>query len=239
LNNQTPLTITVQITNTTRDSVNPLNNNANQPYLGWVFSLAGEIGPTGPTGPALTLGGFNRDVLIRTSDITATGTSNARYVDSTSTEKVYMSFTTPVLKNWFEIANQVAFSSLTGGAYNINCDFNNHIITNITAQISLNMLNSPGISRNSIPSVANPAYIFGVNLWLVYSTTSNPSSKSAPVKFNRNVSGTMTDPGSNNIKWPGGTAPTLSYTAGKTDILSFITYDAGHTWFGFVSAAGV
>ena len=243
LNNQSPLTITVQITNTTRDSVNPLNNNANQPYLGWVFSLAGEVGVTGPTGPAVSLGGFNKEVLIKSSDITATGTSNASYVESRAgLNNAYMSFTTPVLKNWFEVANYVAFSSLTSvnsiTTYNIDCIYNNHIITGITGQITLNMLNSPGVPIYAATPTTSPAYIFGVNVWLVYSTTSNPTSKSAPVKFNRNVSGTMTDQGSN-IKWPGGTAPTLSYSAGKTDILSFITYDAGYTWFGFVSAAGV
>ena len=231
--------ITVTVTNVLANSK---TESASKPFLSWSFSLAGEVGPTGPTGPALTLGGFNRDVLIRSSDITATGTTNASYVDSTSTEKAYMSFNTPVLKNWFEIANQVAFSTLTGTpkTYNINCDFNNHIITDITAQITLNMSNSPGISRNSITSVANPAYIFGVNVWLVYGANSvTDANKNAPAKFNRNVSGTMTDPGSNNIKWPGGTTPKLSYVSGKTDILSFITYDSGHTWFGFISASGV
>ena len=36
------------------------------------------------------------------------------------------------------------------------------------------------------------------------------------------------------ILWPGGFGPTLTSTNGKEDIFSFITLDAGTTWFGFV-----
>lgn len=35
------------------------------------------------------------------------------------------------------------------------------------------------------------------------------------------------------ILWPGGTAPTLTSTAGKEDIFSFVTIDGGTTWYGF------
>lgn len=36
------------------------------------------------------------------------------------------------------------------------------------------------------------------------------------------------------VKWPAGTAPTLTSTAGKVDILSFITLNGGTDWYGFV-----
>ncbi|MBU0593366.1 MAG: hypothetical protein KKH74_06465 [Gammaproteobacteria bacterium] len=36
------------------------------------------------------------------------------------------------------------------------------------------------------------------------------------------------------VKWAGGTAPTLTTTPSKTDILSFTTNDGGTTWYGFV-----
>ena len=36
------------------------------------------------------------------------------------------------------------------------------------------------------------------------------------------------------VKWSGGSAPTLTNTANKTDILNFLTYDGGTTWLGFV-----
>jgi hypothetical protein len=34
--------------------------------------------------------------------------------------------------------------------------------------------------------------------------------------------------------FPGGTAPTMSSAANKTDIVSYISYDNGSNWFGFV-----
>lgn len=36
------------------------------------------------------------------------------------------------------------------------------------------------------------------------------------------------------VKWAGGTAPTLTTTTGKKDILTFVTNDGGTTWYGFV-----
>lgn len=44
---------------------------------------------------------------------------------------------------------------------------------------------------------------------------------------------TITWPAS--VKWPSGTAPTLTTTASKTDILNLVTHDGGTTWYGFVA----
>jgi hypothetical protein len=41
------------------------------------------------------------------------------------------------------------------------------------------------------------------------------------------------------VDWPGASAPTLSTTASAVDILTFITPDAGTTWFGFFSGGGM
>ena len=40
-----------------------------------------------------------------------------------------------------------------------------------------------------------------------------------------------------NVKWAGGTAPTLTTTASKADIVCFVTFDGGATptWYGFVA----
>lgn len=35
------------------------------------------------------------------------------------------------------------------------------------------------------------------------------------------------------IKWPGGTAPALTTTAGKKDVFSFLSFDGGFSWLGF------
>ena len=40
-----------------------------------------------------------------------------------------------------------------------------------------------------------------------------------------------------NVKWAGGTAPTLTTTASRADIVCFVTFDGGATptWYGFVA----
>lgn len=43
---------------------------------------------------------------------------------------------------------------------------------------------------------------------------------------------TVTWPAS--VKWAGGTAPTLTSTNGKIDVLSFLSTDNGTSWLGFV-----
>lgn len=37
-----------------------------------------------------------------------------------------------------------------------------------------------------------------------------------------------------NIKWPSGSAPTITTTLNKTDIYTFLTFDGGTTWWGFI-----
>jgi hypothetical protein len=37
------------------------------------------------------------------------------------------------------------------------------------------------------------------------------------------------------IKWAGGTAPTITSGANKIDIFTFVTYDGGNTWLGFIA----
>jgi len=70
-------------------------------------------------------------------------------------------------------------------------------------------------------------------------TFSNPPASGTSGTFtlflNQDATGsrTVTWPGS--VKWAGGTAPTLTTTASRTDILVFTTIDAGTIWYGAVS----
>ena len=36
------------------------------------------------------------------------------------------------------------------------------------------------------------------------------------------------------VKWPSGTAPTLTNTASRTDVVTLVTYNGGTSWHGFV-----
>ena len=37
-----------------------------------------------------------------------------------------------------------------------------------------------------------------------------------------------------NVKWPAATPPSLTAGAGKVDIFTFVSYDGGSSWYGFV-----
>lgn len=39
----------------------------------------------------------------------------------------------------------------------------------------------------------------------------------------------------NSVKWAGGTAPVLSTTATRVDVVTLVTYNSGSSWFGFIS----
>jgi hypothetical protein len=69
-------------------------------------------------------------------------------------------------------------------------------------------------------------------------TFSNPTTSGTACSFvlylSQGGSKTATWPAS--VLWQNNTAPTLTATAGRVDIFSFITVDAGTTWLGFVVA---
>ena len=56
--------------------------------------------------------------------------------------------------------------------------------------------------------------------------------------FKLTVSGTRTVTWPASVDWAGGTAPDAP-ASGETDILCFITYDGGTTWYGFLSGDAV
>jgi hypothetical protein len=53
--------------------------------------------------------------------------------------------------------------------------------------------------------------------------------------LNQDATGSRTIAWPASVRWSGGTAPTLTTTAGKTDIVSLVTHDGGTNWFGFIA----
>ncbi len=70
-------------------------------------------------------------------------------------------------------------------------------------------------------------------------TFSNPPASGTSGAFtlflNQDGTGSRTATWPNSVKWAGGTAPTLTTTASRTDILVFTTIDGGTIWYGAVS----
>ena len=70
-------------------------------------------------------------------------------------------------------------------------------------------------------------------------TFSNPPASGTSGTFtlflNQDGTGSRTATWPGSVKWAGGTAPTLTTTASRTDILVFTTIDGGMKWYGAVS----
>jgi hypothetical protein len=99
---------------------------------------------------------------------------------------------------------------------------------------------TPSISANALTLNLANGNVFGVSLNanITTFTISNPSASGTACSFTLafTADGTarsVTWPAS--VKWAGSAAPTLTSVNGKVDIFTFVTWDAGATWYGFVA----
>jgi len=116
----------------------------------------------------------------------------------------------PKMKDYSEVVNALGSKS---AAFDIDLeDGNVHSLTITSGTFNIGLVNALASNSNSIT-------LIGTNL-----AAGTPSF----------VSGAHGG-GGNVVKWPGGSAPTL--TASGVDILTFTTFDGGTNWYGF--AAGI
>lgn len=98
-----------------------------------------------------------------------------------------------------------------------------------TGQLTLDLSsgNIFNVSLNAnitIMTISNiPSSSFAGNFTLIFTADGTP----------RAVSWTPS------IKWPSGTAPTLTTTNGKRDTFAFVTLDGGTNWYGFVGGQNI
>jgi hypothetical protein len=118
--------------------------------------------------------------------------------------------------------------------------FGNNEVRNSLLKKYSEVTASPTISSGTLTVDLSAANVFTVSLNANITTltisntlaTSNTSTGFTLVLTADGTARTITWPGS--VKWPAGTAPTLTSTNGKIDVLSFVSYDQGSTWLGFV-----
>ena len=99
---------------------------------------------------------------------------------------------------------------------------------------------APTISSGTLTLNLNDAQVFDVSLNANITTltisntdaTSNTVNAFTLIFTMDGTARTVTWPGA--VKWAGGTAPTLTSTNAKKDVLSFMSPDNGTTWLGFV-----
>jgi hypothetical protein len=121
-------------------------------------------------------------------------------------------------------------------------------ITNLTADLNTRAQTvSGGLETVVTVSASGSAYTINAangNLFFITLTAActftlsgatNGSSCSLTIALTQDGTGsrTVTWPGS--VKWPSGTAPTLTTTANRTDFISLLSVNGGTTWYGFTS----
>lgn len=135
-----------------------------------------------------------------------------------------------------------ATTTLTG---TVNCNttlaLNGNLVTSPKIQSYSETANAPTISGGNLTLNLSLANVFGpvtLNANISNLTISNPPANGTAGSFTlllkaNGTAFTVTWPAA--VKWAGGTAPTLTSTANKTDVFSFITTDGGTNYFGFKS----
>lgn len=103
---------------------------------------------------------------------------------------------------------------------------------------------SPTITTGQLTLNLNNGNVFNVNLNanITIMTISNVPSNSFAANFSLIFTADGTARGvawAPSIKWPSGTAPTLTSTNGKRDVFSFVTLDGGTNWYGFVGGQNI
>ena len=126
-------------------------------------------------------------------------------------------------------------TSLTLGG---SSDFVNNQVDRAKFKSYSEIVGTPSISSGTLTLDLSTANTFRVSKGTAVTTLtiSNPPASgiagSFTLIFDTTGSFAVTWPAS--VHWAGGTAPTLSTVTSKTDILTFVTTNAGTTWYGFV-----
>ena len=117
-------------------------------------------------------------------------------------------------------ADQI-MSAVTHKDYAETCAENAAVTGTVSIDLNNGNVHSVTLTGNATLTFDNPV------------ATGDSSSFTLIVKQDGTGSRTITWPGS--VAWAAATAPTLTTTANKFDVLAFTTVDGGTRWFGFVA----
>lgn len=156
----------------------------------------------------------------------STGTTGTLNVDTT--------FTFNPFSNQLDIGGPLTASSISmsNGAIN-SAYFRGYTEQYGTVSISSGTLTLDLLGLNTVFRCTRNANISTINITNAFSVSN--AAQSFTLIFNANGSSyTITWPSS--VKWPGGTAPTITTTNGRSDMFVFYTNNAGTTWYAMTAA---
>ena len=206
------------------------------PSIGHVLTATSSTTATWQS-PAAPGTGTVTSVAALTLGTTGTDVSST-VANSTTTPVITLNIPTA------SASNRGALSSTDWSAFNGKLSTTGGTMTGLltTKELALTKT-APSISAGVLTLDCSLSNTFAVSLNAAITsfTVSNIPTSGSYYEFNleftadgtaRSVTWTFSSVA---VKWPGGTAPTLTSTNGKKDTFVFYTYDAGATWLGFVA----
>lgn len=151
-------------------------------------------------------------LVVNVTTINGSGTISAWSISVTSAGS-YLSLTGGTMTGLLttkELALTKTAPSISAGVLTLDCSLANTFAVSLNAAIT-------SFTVSNIPTTGS-YYEFNLEF------TADGTARSVTWTFSSVA-----------VKWPGGTAPTLTSTSGKKDTFVFYTYDAGTTWLGFVA----
>jgi hypothetical protein len=177
------------------------------------------------------------------ANITGKPTTVAGYgiTDGLTTSNAAATYATIAsLSSYATIASLSAYATLSTNTFTGQQNYNSNILDKPRLQSWRESYTSPAISSGTLTLDLSGSNFFKVSLNAAITTLtiSNVPSNSMASAFTLEFTadGTaraVTWPAS--IKWPSGTAPTLTSTNGKSDTFVFYSVDGGTSWKAFVS----
>jgi hypothetical protein len=176
----------------------------------------GASGPVGPTGPTAS------DVTV-----TATQTNSTFYPVFVNTTSGTTNLNTDGDLTYNPSGNLLTVGGILTTHTNTFQGLTNLKIYNET-------VSSPSINDGSLALDLSSGTVFNVRVNASVTSVSFDNSNLVTVGSQAagfililNMTGSF-----NAVVWPGNVAPSLTTTAGRQDVLTFITYNAGQTWLG-------
>lgn len=181
---------------------------------GKTIAVAGTLNVTGTVS-----GGVIATLASPTFTGTVTLPSTTSIGSVSSTELGYLDGVTSAIQTQIDAKSPLASPTFTGTVTTATADLLGSVRSNVTT-----------VSASAIDCSAGNYFTKTASGALTWTFTNVPSSRAFSLLLELTNGGTGTQTWPAAVKWPGGTAPTL--TTSGVDVLGFITDDGGTTWRG-------
>jgi hypothetical protein len=181
---------------------------------GKTIAVAGTLNVTGTVS-----GGIIAPLASPTFTGTVTLPSTTSVGNVSSTELGYLDGVTSAIQTQLDAKSPLASPTFTGTVTTATADLLGSVRSNVTT-----------VSASAIDCSAGNYFTKTASGALTWTFTNVPSSRAFSLLLELTNGGTGTQTWPAAVKWPGGTAPTL--TTSGVDVLGFITDDGGTNWRG-------